>query len=80
MYSFSLVLAARSWMRLSVGVIGWGVSYGAEFVPSGENSYAVIIQKAGKVAGGVRQFQVALTIHNPTSEKKKLLLHPTGFI
>ncbi|KAJ6340304.1 hypothetical protein OIU77_008125 [Salix suchowensis] len=31
-------------------VVGWDVHYGAEFVPSSEDSYTVIIQKARKVA------------------------------
>ncbi|KAK5785557.1 hypothetical protein PVK06_040153 [Gossypium arboreum] len=80
-------------VRWEVRVIGWGVSYGAEFVPSGENSYAVIIQKARKVAASTEEpvvcdnfkvgeaGKVVLTIHNPSSKKKKLLYrfksHPT---
>ncbi|MBA0735255.1 hypothetical protein Gogos_019119 [Gossypium gossypioides] len=80
-------------VRWEVRVIGWGVSYGAKFVPSGENSYAVIIQKARKVAASTEEpvvcdnfkvgeaGKVVLTIHNPSSKKKKLLYrfksHPT---
>ncbi|KAG8478717.1 hypothetical protein CXB51_028581 [Gossypium anomalum] len=80
-------------VRWEVRVIGWGVSYGAEFVPSGENSYAVIIQKTRKVAASTEEpvvcdnfkvgeaGKVVLTIHNPSSKKKKLLYrfksHPT---
>ncbi|MED6168169.1 hypothetical protein PIB30_009386 [Stylosanthes scabra] len=67
-----------------VRVIGWEVSYGAEFVPSSEGSYTVIIQKARKVASSEEAVvcnsfkigeagKVVLTIDNPTSKKKKLL-------
>lgn len=65
-------------------MIGWDVRYGAEFVPSGEGSYTVIIQKARKVASSEEpvisnSFQigepgkVVLTIDNQSSKKKKLL-------
>jgi len=64
--------------------VGWDVSYGAEFVPSAEESYTVIIQKARKVASSAEPVvcnsfkngepgKVVLTIDNPTSKKKKLL-------
>ncbi|XP_017969920.1 PREDICTED: patellin-3 [Theobroma cacao] len=67
-----------------VRVVGWDVSYGAEFVPSAEDSYTVIIQKARKVASTEEPVvcnnfkigepgKVILTIDNPTSKKKKLL-------
>ncbi|EEF36972.1 patellin-3 [Ricinus communis] len=67
-----------------VRVVGWDVNYGAEFVPSAEQSYTVIIQKARKI--GVTEEpvvcnsfkigepgKIVLTIDNPTSKKKKLL-------
>lgn len=65
--------------------MGWEVSYAAEFVPSTEGSYTVIIQKAKKLASNAEQpvvcdsfkivepGKVVLTIDNPTSKKKKLL-------
>ena len=67
-----------------VRVIGWDVSYGAEFVPSAKDSYTVIIQKARKVASTEEPVvcnnfkigepgKVVLSIDNPTSKKKKLL-------
>ncbi|KAK8663725.1 hypothetical protein V6N13_083532 [Hibiscus sabdariffa] len=68
-----------------VRVVGWDVSYGAEFVPSGEDSYTIIIQKSKKVVGCPEEQvvcnnfkvgepgKVVVTIHNPTSKKKKLL-------
>ncbi|MBA0628444.1 hypothetical protein Godav_023169 [Gossypium davidsonii] len=67
-----------------VRVVGWEVNYGAEFVPSGEDSYTIIIQKSKKVGCSEGEVvcdnfkvgepgKVVLTIHNPTSKKKKLL-------
>lgn len=67
-----------------VRVVGWEVSYGAEFVPSAEEGYTVIIQKARKMAGNEEPVvcnsfkigepgKVVITIDNPTSKKKKLL-------
>ncbi|MBA0824724.1 hypothetical protein Goarm_021371 [Gossypium armourianum] len=91
-WGFGLLVQACL-VRWEVRVIGWGVSYGAEFVPCGENSYAVIIQKARKVAASTEEpvvcdnfkvgeaGKVVFTIHNPSSKKKKLLYrfksHPT---
>ncbi|TXG63119.1 hypothetical protein EZV62_010113 [Acer yangbiense] len=57
------------------------VKYGAEFVPSSEESYTVIIQKARKVGLNEEAVvcdgfkigeagKVVLTIENPTSKKK----------
>ncbi|KAG7033429.1 Patellin-3 [Cucurbita argyrosperma subsp. argyrosperma] len=65
-------------------VVGWEVSYSAEFVPNTEEAYAVIIQKARKMAATdepviSQSFKVSelgkllFTIDNPTSKKKKLL-------
>ncbi|KAI4343513.1 hypothetical protein L6164_010853 [Bauhinia variegata] len=65
-------------------VIGWDVNYGAEFVPSAEGSYTVIVQKARKVASSEEPVvcnsfkigepgKVVLTIDNQSSKKKKLL-------
>ncbi|PNY14094.1 patellin-3-like protein [Trifolium pratense] len=67
-----------------VRVIGWEVNYGAEFVPSNEESYTVIVQKARKVASSEEPVlcnsfkigepgKVVLTIDNTSSRKKKLL-------
>ncbi|KAF3444224.1 hypothetical protein FNV43_RR13914 [Rhamnella rubrinervis] len=67
-----------------VRVVGWEVNYGAEFVPSAEESYTVIIQKARKVASTEEPVvsnsfkvgepgKVVLTLANPTNKKKKLL-------
>lgn len=65
-------------------VVGWEVSYSAEFVPNNEEAYTVIIQKARKMAATdepviSHSFQVfelgkvLFTIDNPTSKKKKLM-------
>ncbi|KAG5247656.1 hypothetical protein OIU76_029886 [Salix suchowensis] len=69
-----------------VRVAGWDVGYGAEFVPSAEDSYTVIIQKARKVAATEEPLvcssfkigepgKVVLTIDNSTSKKKKKLFY-----
>ncbi|KAE8682233.1 Patellin-3 [Hibiscus syriacus] len=67
-----------------IRVVGWEVSYGAEFVPNAKDSYAVIIQKLTKMTPKdepvvSQSFKVSelgkvlLTVDNPTSKKKKLL-------
>ncbi|RRT77302.1 hypothetical protein B296_00022648 [Ensete ventricosum] len=65
-------------------VLGWEVSYGAEFMPSVEDGYTVIVQKARKLVATDEPViktsfkigepgKVVLNIENPTSKKKKLL-------
>ncbi|KAH9316346.1 hypothetical protein KI387_024973, partial [Taxus chinensis] len=64
-------------------VSGWEVSHGAEFVPTTESGYTVIIQKARKFSPTeepVRQSykigepgKVVLTIDNTSSKRKKIL-------
>lgn len=65
-------------------VVGWEVSYGAEFVPSAEDRYTVIVQKSRKIGVSDETIisndfkigepgKVVLTIDNQTSKKKKLL-------
>lgn len=67
-----------------VRVVGWEVSHGAEFVPSTEGSYTVIVQKTRKIAAAdetvitnsfkaSEEGRVVLTFDNQTSKKKKLL-------
>lgn len=68
-----------------VGVVGWEVVYGEEFVPSAEGSYTVIIQKSKKVAASEEPTRnsfktyepgkVVLTIDNTASRKKKLVIY-----
>ncbi|XP_004299816.1 PREDICTED: patellin-3-like isoform X1 [Fragaria vesca subsp. vesca] len=67
-----------------VRVVAWDVSYGAEFVPSAEDGYTIILQKTRKVAPTDEPVisnsykigeagKVVLTIDNQSSKKKKLL-------
>ncbi|CAN1235555.1 PATL3 [Linum perenne] len=67
-----------------IRVVGWEVSYGAEFVPDIKGSYTVVIQKPTKMtpmseAVVSSKFKVSelgkmlLTIDNPTAKKKRLL-------
>lgn len=65
-------------------VVGWEVSYGAEFVPSAEGGYTWIVSKSRKIGPADEQVlsstfkigepgKVVLTFDNQTSKKKKLL-------
>ncbi|CAN6346741.1 unnamed protein product [Urochloa humidicola] len=65
-------------------VLGWQVSYGAEFTPDAEGGYTVIVQKTRKVPAHEEPImkgsfkvsepgKVVLTVNNPASKKKKLL-------
>ncbi|KAM0053071.1 putative CRAL-TRIO lipid binding domain, GOLD domain, CRAL/TRIO domain, CRAL/TRIO domain superfamily [Helianthus debilis subsp. tardiflorus] len=65
-------------------VVGWEVSYSAEYVPNNESHYTIIIQKAKKMTPTdepviSHSFKISelgkilLTIDNPTSKKKTLL-------
>ncbi|KAL7118260.1 hypothetical protein ACP275_03G124800 [Erythranthe tilingii] len=65
-------------------VMGWDVSYGAEFVPSAEGGYTWIVQKSRKIGPSDETViscsfkvgetgKVVLTFDNQTSKKKKLL-------
>ncbi|KAK6129615.1 hypothetical protein DH2020_036625 [Rehmannia glutinosa] len=67
-----------------VRVVGWDVTYGAEFVPSVEGGYTWIVQKDRKIGPNDEQViscsfkigeigKVVLTFDNQTSKKKKLL-------
>lgn len=65
-------------------MVGWDVTYSAEFVPSVEDGYTVIIQKKTKmtssddpvISGSFKVSDVGkivLTVDNPTIKRKKLL-------
>ncbi|KAL8225961.1 hypothetical protein R6Q57_018518 [Mikania cordata] len=66
-------------------VVGYEVTYGAEFVPSAADGYTVIVQKSRKVAATTDEpvicgsfkcgepGKVVLTFDNQTSKKKKVL-------
>ncbi|KAM3305991.1 patellin-3 [Capsicum chacoense] len=65
-------------------VLGWEVTYSAEYVPNTDSGYTVNIQKPRKMTAAdepvvsssfkiVELGKILLTIDNPTSKKKKLL-------
>ncbi|KAL0378164.1 UNVERIFIED_CONTAM: Patellin-3 [Sesamum radiatum] len=65
-------------------VVGWEVGYGAEFVPSAEDGYTIIIQKMRRIGASEEQVicssykvgepgKLVLTINNLSSKKKKLV-------
>ncbi|CAI9786963.1 unnamed protein product [Fraxinus pennsylvanica] len=65
-------------------VVGWEVSYRAEYVPNTEGGYTVIIEKARKMTPTdepvicnsfkiIELGKILLTVDNPTVKKKKLL-------
>ncbi|KAD5508631.1 hypothetical protein E3N88_16334 [Mikania micrantha] len=65
-------------------VVGWEVSYSAEYVPNNENNYTINIQKPKKMAATdepvlSHRFKInelgklLISIDNPTSKKKMLL-------
>ncbi|CAO2182182.1 unnamed protein product [Urochloa humidicola] len=65
-------------------VLGWEVSYGAEFTLDAEGGYTVIVQKTRKVPANEEPImkgsfkvgepgKLVLTVNNPASKKKKLL-------
>lgn len=66
-----------------VRVVGWKVIYGAEFVPSVDEEYTIILQKARKVPSDEAAIsysfkigvagKVVLIIDNRSSKKKKVL-------
>ena len=65
-------------------VLGWEVTYGAEFVPRSENGYTVIVQKERKLVAADEPVlkgsfkigeagKIVLTVHHSGSKRKKLL-------
>lgn len=65
-------------------VVGWDVSYGAEFVPADEGAYTIILEKPRKIGSADETIlgttykadstgKVVLTFNNQTSKRKKLL-------
>ncbi|KAG0488048.1 hypothetical protein HPP92_006595 [Vanilla planifolia] len=65
-------------------VLAWDVSYGAEFTPSDEGAYTVILQKVRKLTSIDEPYvknsfkvsqpgKIVITIDNVTTKKKKLL-------
>ncbi|XP_058731146.1 patellin-3-like [Vicia villosa] len=83
-YTVEFPVTEKCLVSWEVRVIGWEVKYGAEFVPTNEESYTVIVQKARKVSSSEEAVicnrfkvgesgKVVLTIDNTSSKKKKLL-------
>ncbi|OAY58675.1 patellin-3 [Manihot esculenta] len=77
-------LSERCLLVWELRVLGWDVSYGAEFVPDTEDGYTVIVSKTRKISSTDEPIisdtfkigesgKVVLTIDNQTSKKKKLL-------
>jgi len=77
-------LSQNSTIVWELRVLGWEVSYGAEFTPDAEGGYTVIVQKTRKVPANEEPImkgsfkvgepgKLVLTINNPASKKKKLL-------
>lgn len=65
-------------------VLGWDVTYSAEFVPSLANRYTVIVQKERKLSSMDDPIlkdtfkvgepgKIVLSVHNTSSKKKNLL-------
>lgn len=66
-------------------MVGYEVTYGAEYVPAAEDGYTVIIQKSRKITATADEpvicssfkcgepGKVVLTFDNQTSKKKKVL-------
>ncbi|GFP81426.1 patellin-3 [Phtheirospermum japonicum] len=83
-HTIELPITEAGTLVWEVRVVGWDVSYGAEFVPSVEGGYTWIVQKARKIGPTDEQViscsfkngetgKVVLTFDNQTSKKKKLL-------
>ena len=67
-------------------MLGWEVSYGAELTPDAEGGHTVTVEKTRKVPAHEEPVmkgsfkvnepgKVLLTVNNPASKKKKLLLY-----
>ncbi|KAL6525265.1 Patellin-3 [Orobanche minor] len=83
-HTIELPITEAGTLVWEVRVVGWDVSYGAEFVPSAEGGYTWIVQKDRKIGPADEQViscsfkigetgKVVLTFDNKTSKKKLLL-------
>ncbi|GAV75350.1 CRAL_TRIO domain-containing protein/CRAL_TRIO_N domain-containing protein, partial [Cephalotus follicularis] len=79
-----IIIYERCIIVWELRVVGWEVSYGAEFVPDDKDAYTVIINKPTKMAPTDEPMvsnsfkvgelgKILLTFDNSTSKKKKLL-------
>ncbi|XP_057973114.1 patellin-3-like [Malania oleifera] len=83
-HTVEFVVSETGLLVWEVRVLGWDVSYGAEFVPSAEDGYTVIVHKTRKITLADEPVigdsfkigepgKVVLTIDNQSSKKKKLV-------
>ncbi|KAG5224623.1 hypothetical protein OIU78_022914 [Salix suchowensis] len=79
-----IILYEKCILVWELRVVGWEVSYSAEFVPDSKDAYTIIITKPAKMTPTsepvvsnsfkvVELGKILLTIDNPTSKKKRLL-------
>lgn len=79
-----IICAEKCVIVWELRVVGWEVTYSAEFVPNDKDAYTVIIQKATKMApndypvisGSFKISElgkIVLTVDNPTFKRRKLL-------
>lgn len=80
-FSFILLLIEQPGVTVvwDITVVGWEVTYKAEFIPDDEGSYRVLIQKEKKIGESVRNSfyinepgKVVLTTENRTYKKKRV--------
>ncbi|GMN65569.1 hypothetical protein TIFTF001_034637 [Ficus carica] len=83
-HTVEIPVSESSVLVWEIRVVGWDVTYGAEFVPSTEGHYTVIVQKARKISPTEEPVisnsfkvgepgKIVLTIDNQSSKKKKIL-------
>ncbi|KAK4483889.1 hypothetical protein RD792_011098 [Penstemon davidsonii] len=83
-HTIELPITEAGTLVWEVRVMGWDVTYGAEFVPCAEGGYTWIVQKARKIGPHDEHVigctfkigepgKVVLTFDNQTSKKKKVL-------
>ncbi|GLU06717.1 hypothetical protein SLE2022_237190 [Rubroshorea leprosula] len=83
-HTVEYAVSEKSILVWELRVVGWDVSYGAEFVPSVENGYTIIVSKTRRVNPADEPVisdsfkvgepgKIVLTFDNQTYKKKKLL-------
>ncbi|XP_022885645.1 patellin-3-like [Olea europaea var. sylvestris] len=83
-HTIELPIPEACQLAWEVRVVGWDISYGAEFVPSAEGGYTWIVQKSRKIGHSDEPIiccsfksgepgKIVLTLDNQTSKKKKLI-------
>ncbi|KAJ7524415.1 hypothetical protein O6H91_17G003800 [Diphasiastrum complanatum] len=79
------VTAAGGTILWELAVVGWDISYGAEFVPNAQGGYTTIIEKTKKITSSkepvrnsfkpLEAGKVVLIIDNTSSKKKKTAVY-----